>query len=107
MKDFQRDAALFARDALFNEDPQHHSAVLIRLSSIARCVWSRNLKLYFTLARHSELAREHLVLENHVPRLAQPEASEEAVRVTKNDHFLGPELSLSKSLGSSLGRNHK
>ena len=70
MKEFQGDAALYARDALFNEDPQHHSAVLIRLSSIARCVWSRNLKLHFTLTRHSELARQHLVLENHVPRLA-------------------------------------
>ena len=53
----------FQEVQLFIEDPQHHSAVLTRLSSIARCVWSRNLKLHFTFTRHPELAREFFILE--------------------------------------------
>ena len=105
MKDFQRDAALFARDALFTEDPLHHSSVLTRLSSIARCVWSRNLKLYHILTRHSQLAREHLLMEDSTPRLSQPEAFEEAVRNAKNGYFSRARADLEEESKVLIGTN--
>ena len=42
VKDLMRDAALFARDYIFANDPTNASTVLTRLSSIARCVWGKS-----------------------------------------------------------------
>ena len=88
MKELQRDAALFARDKIFLESPKSNNSVLIRLSSIARSVWSADKRLYRKLITHSELAREHLSLDDSgQPTLAKPAEFEELVRNIKCSHF--------------------
>ena len=50
-----------------DNDSGSHFGILTMLSSIAGCVWARDLRLYNILSRHSSLAFEHLPLENGVP----------------------------------------
>ena len=83
MKEIQRDAALWARDKLFLESPGSKANQLCRFGSIARCVWNKDVKLCKILTNHSELGREHLLLEDGVPCLRDPVIFEEAVRVAR------------------------
>ena len=62
IKEFVRDAALHARDVMFEHEPNCKGAKLIRLGSIARAVWSGDLGLYNILVSKSEFARDCLVL---------------------------------------------
>ena len=85
-KELQHDATLYPRDAIFATDSECHTARMTRLCSIARCAWSRDLKPLHTLAAHSSLATEHLVVENGVPALVRPQDSEEAMRAARSEH---------------------
>ena len=78
MKEFQRDATIYARDAVSQFD------IMIRLSSIARCVWARDSKFYQILKRHSTLTREHLHSENGCPDLLYPQVFEEGMRAANS-----------------------
>ena len=46
LKTFIREASLHARDCMFEDLPNGHTSRLLRLSSIARVVWQKDLKLY-------------------------------------------------------------
>jgi hypothetical protein len=46
LKENQRDAAIFARDCIFIENPEAHATIMTRLSSIARAVWSNDKHLF-------------------------------------------------------------
>jgi len=87
MKELQRDAALFIRDKIFAEDPTDPQCTMMRLSSISRCVWSRDHKLFYILQNHSDLARSHLFLKDGAPALVDPLVFEEAVRSAKASDF--------------------
>jgi len=78
-----RDAALHARDVMFEQHPDSKAAVLLRSSSIARAVWSADLKLFNIITRESQLAREHLQLVGGVPSLRNPAAFGERFRAAK------------------------
>lgn len=72
----------------FSWSPKSNNSVLIRLSSIARSVWSADKRLYRKLITHSELAREHVSLDDPgQPTLAKPAEFEELVRDIKCSHF--------------------
>ena len=72
LKEFQRDAASFVRDSLLAQDPDNPQRVAMRMSSIARCAWSCDLKFYRTLIVHSEFAKYHLALDHGGPVLQFP-----------------------------------
>jgi hypothetical protein len=87
LKEFIRDAARHARDVLFETLPNSPACTLLRLSSIARAVWSSNIKLYGLLVQHSELARFHLCISGGIPSLSDANAFEEAFREAKLNSF--------------------
>ena len=86
LKEFQRAAALFARDHILANEADGHFAILTRLLPIARCVWAKDVRLCRFLMRHSSLAREHFYLEDGIPFPSQSHAFEEAVRSAKAEH---------------------
>jgi hypothetical protein len=47
IKGFAREAAIHARDVMFESVPNSKVSVLIRLSSIARAVWSTDMSIIF------------------------------------------------------------
>jgi hypothetical protein len=57
--------------------------VLLRLSSVARAVWSRDMRLYTILITSSQLANDHLHLEGGMPALRDAGIFEEAFRIAK------------------------
>ena len=83
LKTFIREASLHARDSMFEDLPNGHTSRLLRLSSIARAVWQKDLKLYNILVNKSELARSHLVLVGDEPRILDPNVFEEQFREAK------------------------
>ena len=83
LKTFIREASLHARDCMFEDLPNGHTSSLLRLSSIARAVWQKDIKLYNILIIKSELARSHLVLVGHEPRILDPNVFEEQFREAK------------------------
>ncbi len=87
LKEIQRDAALFARDQLFIENPTSNSSLMTRLASIARCVWSNDKRLYTILVRHAELARTHLTVSEGKIALLDPLRFEEEMRTAKTKSF--------------------
>ena len=105
LKEFQRDAALFVRDKLFAQDPEDPQCVLMRLSSIARCVWMCDLKLYKILITHSDLAKLHLTLDHGAPALADPTGFEEDVRRLKEADFGCQRKSILNESHSSASQN--
>ena len=70
LEELKRDAALFVRDKLLAQDLDDPQCVFMRQSSIAWCVWNCDLKLFRSLISHSDLAKQHLVLENGVPAVS-------------------------------------
>ncbi len=87
LKEIQRDAALYARDRIFTDDPTNHNTILTRLSSIARCVWNRDLHFYDILIRHAELARTHLIIKDGAPSLISRVLFEEQIRKAKLSNY--------------------
>lgn len=83
LKSFIREASIHARDCMFEDLPNGHTSRLLRLSSIARTVWQKDLKLYNLLVSKSELARQHLVLVGGEPRLFDSNVFEEQFREAK------------------------
>ena len=67
-----RDAALKARDFILEAEPLLAENVMLRFCSIARCVWTGNVKLCGILQKHSHLAeKKHLEIgEGHNKRYA-------------------------------------
>ena len=88
IKEFMSEAAIYARDVLFSTEPESLHNVLIRLSSISRCVWMNDVDLSMILLEHSDLAREHLIINpSGHPSLIDPLKFEEAFRIAKADHL--------------------
>jgi len=83
IKEFARDAAIHARDVMFESVPNSKVSVLIRLSSISRAVWSGDMRLYNIITSASQLARHHLHLVGGIPALRDPGRFEEDFRCAK------------------------
>lgn len=62
---------------MFEDLPSGHISRLLRLSSSARTVWQKDLKLYDSLVSKSGPARQHLVLLGEEPRLFDSNVFEE------------------------------
>ena len=65
---------------MFEELPDGQTSRLLSLSSIARAVWQKDIKLYNILVRKSEPARSHLILVADEPRIIDPNVFEEQFR---------------------------
>ena len=57
---------------MFEELPNGPASRLLRLSSIARAVWQKDVRLYNILISKSELARSHVFLVGDEPRIIDP-----------------------------------
>ena len=102
IKGFLHEAAVYARDILFVEEPESCNNILIRLSSIARCVWSNDAKLANILLSSSELACEHLLVDpgGH-PVLKDPIGFEEMFRKAKANHLASQRTQILRDYPSS------
>ena len=101
-KTFMRDAALHARDSMFLAHPNGR----LRLSSIAKTVWSSDDKLLKVLICS---ARKHLFLVGGVPSLRDPTAFEEEFRIAHPDvgaEFMKKWWSLSPKVASAALAHH-
>jgi len=83
LKAFIREASIHARDCMFEDLPNGPTSKLLRLSSISKAVWQRNVYLFNLLVGKSELARQHLVLVGGEPRLVDSNVFEEQFREAK------------------------
>lgn len=63
IKELMRDAAIHARDCMFQEQLHGKHRWLLRLGSSAKAVWTADHKLYQILTSGSDLASQHLVLK--------------------------------------------
>ena len=88
LKSLIRDAAIRARDAIFESGPLDNHAMLCRLSSIARAVFSGDARLASIIQENAEFAKDHLSWNSEgAPTLIDPVAFDEAVRVAEPDYF--------------------
>ena len=87
LRELQTDAALFVRDGLPAQDPDVPQCFLMRMSSIPRCVWSRDMKLFRTSNAHSEAAKQHLGLDYGCLVPQNPEKFEGAIRKLKEADY--------------------
>jgi hypothetical protein len=69
----------------------------MRCSTIARCVWMRDKRLYKILTAHSELARGFLSLDDEgLPILTDPVAYEDFLLALKNKDFVAQRRAISE-----------
>ena len=88
IKFIYRDAAKYARNIMLVESPADIHNVMLRLSSISRCVWSKDSDLANTLLTFSELARTHLYISPcGLPTLKDPAVFENVFRENKLQHL--------------------
>ena len=78
-----RDAAIHARDCMFQEHPLGKHSKLLRLGSIAKAVWTADHRLHKILISASDLASQHLVLNEGDISLRDSAAFEEEFRSAK------------------------
>ena len=96
LKKYMREAAFYTRDILLEEDPHSVGNKMMKLSSIARCVWFGDDRLFNRLLgmNHtnpsspiSELATKHLIWENERPAIRDVAVFEDEFRVAKLEHL--------------------
>eukprot|EP00959_Pyramimonas_sp_CCMP1952_P090089 1886131-Pyramimonas_sp.AAC.1 len=64
-----REAARYARNAMFTHDPTNPESKMIILRSVARAVWRQDIVLARRLLRY-DLAREHLSVDESTRRIS-------------------------------------
>ena len=86
-KQGMREAGLKVRDHLFDSCPKSALCVLARLSSIAKAVWTKDLKLAELLINKSELAAKHVDISSGSPVLVSQPDFELQFREAKSKHL--------------------
>ena len=83
IKELMRDAAIHARDCMFQEHPHGKHSRLLRLGSIAQTVRTADHRLHQKLSSILDIASQHVFLNEGVISLLDAVAFGEAFRCAK------------------------
>ena len=105
IKGYIRTCALHARDVLFVDEPNSINNILLRLGSISRAVWLGDKRLAEILLSYSDLARDHLEInEVGLPTLKHQKAFEEQFRAAKEKGFVDLKGDILREAGAGPNR---